>query len=148
MAKPTSKKKTATEAVVAKQRTIQRGIEVADAAEKKSKRTSARKKSESKPVVQAGSRRQPQNPMPKQHLKKPGNEFELDLQPRFLAPDYIGSGKLDGMTAIVTAAIPASACGGGAVRARRRRHRRALFERARGREGDQRLVERRRCAAS
>ena len=52
--------------------------------------------------VQAGTRRQPQNPLPTQHLRKPGNEHELDLQPRFLAPDYKGSGKLEGMAAIVT----------------------------------------------
>ena len=40
--------------------------------------------------------------MPAQHLRKPGNEHELQLQPRFLAPDYRGSGKLKGMAAIVT----------------------------------------------
>ena len=52
--------------------------------------------------VQAGARKQPDNPMPAQHLAKPGNEHALDLAPRFLAPDYRGSGKLDGMRAIVT----------------------------------------------
>jgi NAD(P)-dependent dehydrogenase (short-subunit alcohol dehydrogenase family) len=57
---------------------------------------------EKKAPVQAGTRRQPTNPMPRQHLRKPGNEHALELQPRFLAPDYAGSGKLDGMAAIVT----------------------------------------------
>ena len=52
--------------------------------------------------MQAGARRQPPNPMPAQHLRKPGNEQELELPPRFLAPDYMGSGKLKGMAAIVT----------------------------------------------
>ncbi|WP_101926368.1 MULTISPECIES: SDR family oxidoreductase [Luteimonas] len=52
--------------------------------------------------VQAGAREQPENPMPAQHLDKPGNEHALDLAPRFLAPDYRGSGKLDGMRAVVT----------------------------------------------
>jgi len=52
--------------------------------------------------VQAGPRRQPANPLPAQHLRKPGNEHELQLAPRYLAPDYRGSGKLDGLAAIVT----------------------------------------------
>jgi NAD(P)-dependent dehydrogenase (short-subunit alcohol dehydrogenase family) len=53
-------------------------------------------------VVQAGDRRQPTNPMPRQHLQKPGNEHELHEAPRFQAPDYRGSGKLDGMVALIT----------------------------------------------
>jgi NAD(P)-dependent dehydrogenase (short-subunit alcohol dehydrogenase family) len=55
-----------------------------------------------KKAVQAGTRRQPENPLPKQHQRKPGHEHKLDPQPRFLAPDYAGSGKLDGMVALVT----------------------------------------------
>ncbi|MGB3393139.1 MAG: SDR family oxidoreductase [Stenotrophomonas sp.] len=51
--------------------------------------------------VQAGTRRQPAK-LPAQSLKKPGNEHELQLQPRYLAPDYRGSGKLQGMRALVT----------------------------------------------
>ena len=54
-----------------------------------------------KPAVQAGTREQPEQ-LPAQHLEKPGNEHELALAPRFLAPDYAGSGKLEGMVAIVT----------------------------------------------
>lgn len=45
---------------------------------------------------------QPAPPMPAQHLEKPGLEADMALQPRFLAPDYRGSGKLDGMVALVT----------------------------------------------
>ena len=52
-------------------------------------------------AVQAGPRRQPVR-MPAQHLAKPGNEHELELAPRYLAPDYHGSGKLEGMRALVT----------------------------------------------
>jgi NAD(P)-dependent dehydrogenase (short-subunit alcohol dehydrogenase family) len=59
-------------------------------------------KSAKKTPVQAGSRRQPQNPLPRQHQRKPGSEAALDPQPRFLAPDYAGSGKLAGMTALIT----------------------------------------------
>lgn len=40
--------------------------------------------------------------MPAQHLRKPGLEAEMALRPRFEAPDYKGSGKLEGMTALVT----------------------------------------------
>ena len=35
-------------------------------------------------------------------MKEPGHEAELELAPQFLAPDYRGSGKLDGFAAIVT----------------------------------------------
>jgi len=53
--------------------------------------------------VQAGARRQPEK-LPAQHIAKPGHEAELDLAPQFLAPDYRGSGKLEGFAAIVTGA--------------------------------------------
>ena len=53
--------------------------------------------------VQAGARRQPER-MPAQHVAKPGREADLELAPRFEAPDYRGSGKLEGMKAIVTGA--------------------------------------------
>ena len=57
---------------------------------------------ESKQPVQAGHRPEPENPMPGQHLEKPGLEAEMDLQPRFMASGYLGSGKLNGMAALVT----------------------------------------------
>lgn len=82
--------KAAAARTAARQRAIQRGID--------GKAKPAAKK---KPV-QAGTRRQPQNPLPAQHLAKPGYEADLALAPRYLAPDYRGSGKLDGMAAIVT----------------------------------------------
>src|SRR5688500_17949455 len=55
-----------------------------------------------KKAMQAGRDAQPTNPLPEQHLEKPGVEAEMALQPRFLAPDYRGSGKLQGMAALVT----------------------------------------------
>jgi len=54
-----------------------------------------------KPAVQAGARQQPER-VPPQHQAKPGREAELRPQPQFMAPDYRGSGKLDGMTALIT----------------------------------------------
>lgn len=53
-------------------------------------------------AVQAGPRRQPENPMPPQHLHKPGKERDLELAPRFKAPQYKGSGKLEGMRALIS----------------------------------------------
>ncbi|MCA1245756.1 SDR family oxidoreductase [Massilia sp. MS-15] len=53
--------------------------------------------------VQTGVR-QPAPPMPEQHLAKPGIEAQMALKPKFMAEGYKGSGKLEGMAAIVTGA--------------------------------------------
>jgi NAD(P)-dependent dehydrogenase (short-subunit alcohol dehydrogenase family) len=42
--------------------------------------------------------------LPAQHLQKPGLEKDLKLQPQFLAPDYKGSGKLEGFGTLITGA--------------------------------------------
>ncbi len=52
-------------------------------------------------AVQAGARPQPVQ-MPAQHIAKPGDEDELHLPPRFLAPDYEGSHKLRDRVALIT----------------------------------------------
>jgi NAD(P)-dependent dehydrogenase (short-subunit alcohol dehydrogenase family) len=54
-------------------------------------------------AVQAGAREQPER-MPAQHLQKSGEESQLELSPRFAAPDYRGSGKLQDFVALVTGA--------------------------------------------
>ena len=51
--------------------------------------------------VQIGAE-QPVPPMPEQHLAKPGLEAQMDVKPRFMAEAYKGSGKLEGLVAIVT----------------------------------------------
>ncbi len=56
----------------------------------------------SKAAMQAGARRYPAPPLPKQHLKKPGREADLKLAPMFDAPHYLGSEKLKGKVALVT----------------------------------------------
>ncbi len=84
----------ATAKTVQQQRALQRQVDAGDA---RKRGTPARKPA----AVQAGTRRQPTK-MPAQHLRKPGNEHELELQPRYMAPEYIGSGKLKGMSTIVT----------------------------------------------
>jgi NAD(P)-dependent dehydrogenase (short-subunit alcohol dehydrogenase family) len=45
---------------------------------------------------------EPKSPFPKQHQDKPGIEAELDPRPRYEAPLYKGSGKLEGKTALIT----------------------------------------------
>ena len=54
------------------------------------------------PAAQAGSHDQPENPLPRDELSKPGEESRLTLAPRYKAPDYRGSEKLQDMVAIVT----------------------------------------------
>jgi NAD(P)-dependent dehydrogenase (short-subunit alcohol dehydrogenase family) len=68
--------------------------------------TRRKSKGQSKPegAVQAGARRYPEPPLPKQHLEKPGLESELEPRPQYLAPQYRGSGKLQGMAALITGA--------------------------------------------
>ncbi len=51
--------------------------------------------------MQAGQREYPAH-FPKQHLKKPGLEAELEVKPMYEAPDYKGSGKLQDMAALIT----------------------------------------------
>ncbi|MET4727107.1 NAD(P)-dependent dehydrogenase (short-subunit alcohol dehydrogenase family) [Lysobacter enzymogenes] len=83
-------------ATSARQKDIQARVDRKDA-----KNAPSKNKSRKEPV-QAGSRRQPENPLPKQHQQKPGHEHLLQPAPRFLAPDYRGSGKLEGKVALIT----------------------------------------------
>jgi len=84
--------------VAARQRRLQDQEKAKDARAAKKAATSKTKK-----ATQAGTRRQPEK-MPAEQLAKPGNEHEMQLAPRFLAPDYQGSGKLKGKRAIITGA--------------------------------------------
>jgi NAD(P)-dependent dehydrogenase (short-subunit alcohol dehydrogenase family) len=95
MTKPEAKKEPRdTEAVAGKQREIQREQDQRDA-------TRPQQGGKQERAVQAGAREQPSQ-LPKQHLEKPGTEAELELAPRFQAPDYKGSDKLAGMAALIT----------------------------------------------
>jgi len=78
-----------------KQRDIQREQDRKDEAKAKAKEQGGESK-----AVQTG-RPQPED-LPAQHLPKPGIEADMDLKPRFMAPDYKGSGKLQDMVAIIT----------------------------------------------
>lgn len=59
-------------------------------------------KEQSQQPAQTGPVDQPAPPMPQQHLAKPGFEASMELKPKFMAEHYLGSGKLAGLTAIVT----------------------------------------------
>jgi NAD(P)-dependent dehydrogenase (short-subunit alcohol dehydrogenase family) len=85
----------AADATTDKQRRIQAEQDRRDAAKSKEGKPQA------KGAVQAGVRAQPQE-LSAQHLDKPGLEAELQLKPRFHAPDYEGSNKLRNMAALVT----------------------------------------------
>ena len=80
-----------------KQRAIQHEQDRHDAGKKRAGKPQAK----GEPAGQAGAREQPAR-MPAQHVAKPGRESELQLAPRFMAPDYKGSDKLRGCAAIVT----------------------------------------------
>ncbi|PZQ14044.1 MAG: short-chain dehydrogenase [Rhodanobacter denitrificans] len=86
-------------ATAAEQRRIQNK---ADARKPAAAKKAAKKSAAKSAPVQAGPRRQPANPLPEQHLRKPGLEAELSPSPRFDAPDYRGSGKLEGRVALIT----------------------------------------------
>jgi len=83
----------AARAVADAQRAIQRAAEAAEAAQPEDKDEGA---------MQAGQRRYPVPPLPEQHLDKPGSEGALEPAPMYEAPGYKGSGKLEGLAAIVT----------------------------------------------
>jgi NAD(P)-dependent dehydrogenase (short-subunit alcohol dehydrogenase family) len=62
------------------------------------------RKPEKTGAMQAGARVYPEPPLPKQHLKKPGREADLELRPMYDAPYYIGSEKLLDKVALITGA--------------------------------------------
>ena len=74
-------------------RTLQRAAEQHRAGASKSKQAKPR---------QAGPRRYAEPPLPRQHQRKPGIEAELEPRPAYQAPEYRGSGKLEGMVALIT----------------------------------------------
>lgn len=86
------KTKSRAKKIADQERKIQKGIDA--------KAGKAKKKPET--AVQAGARPYPAPPFPKQHQTKPGDEARLDPAPLYDAPFWKGSGKLEGMAAIIT----------------------------------------------
>ncbi|MGE0283655.1 MAG: SDR family oxidoreductase [Rhizobiaceae bacterium] len=78
-----------------KQRSIQRKVDQDDRA--------ARKATSTRPnAMQAGARRYPVPPFPKQHHPKPGMEHRIEPAPLYEAPFWKGSDKAKGMVALIT----------------------------------------------
>lgn len=94
-----AKYREAAEQTAREQRKIQDEMDRRDQQRKKEQGQDKQKKSQ---AVQAGAREQPENPLPEQHQEKPGIEAKLDPRPRFMAPDYQGSGKLQDKVALIT----------------------------------------------
>jgi NAD(P)-dependent dehydrogenase (short-subunit alcohol dehydrogenase family) len=88
----------AEQATLERQRDIQ---QQQDEADQQKKSATSKSLSQEKPAVQAGARAQPAD-MPAQHIEKPGLEAELELAPRFMAPQYEGSHKLRDRVALIT----------------------------------------------
>jgi NAD(P)-dependent dehydrogenase (short-subunit alcohol dehydrogenase family) len=80
---------------VERQRAVQRQVARAD-------RAHPQRKAER--PMQAGARRYPEPPLPRQHERKPGAERDIDPEPMFEAPFYLGSSKLHGKVALITGA--------------------------------------------
>ncbi|WOI43556.1 SDR family oxidoreductase [Acidovorax sp. BLS4] len=91
-----------TEAVARKQVRIQREQDAKDQAKPSRSAAPAKKGAAAKTAAPGAGRAAPVPPMPQQHLEKPGREADMELAPQFEAPQYRGSGKLDGFSAIVT----------------------------------------------
>ena len=71
---------------------------------KSSKSTKGPKGGAAKQALQPPGRRYPEPPLPKQHQRKPGVEAELNPRPKYDAPAYRGSGKLEDKVALITGA--------------------------------------------
>ena len=84
---------TTTEKTVARQRRLQEQQHARDKAANDTQHKSA--------PLQTGYRDQPDQ-HPAQQLDKPGLEANMQQQPRFEAPDYRGSGKLQGFATLIT----------------------------------------------
>ena len=61
-----------------------------------------RRKKRARPAAKVGQLKEPKSPMPAQHQRKPGLEWKLEPRPRYEAPQYKGSGKLQGKVALIT----------------------------------------------
>ena len=86
--------KKTTRKTTGKQRSLQRDQE-------RRRERSEPPEDQARPPLQPADRTQPGKPA-KQHLEKPGLESDLRPRPAYQAPTYQGSGKLDGLVALIT----------------------------------------------
>jgi hypothetical protein len=64
--------------------------------------TTARQGATTQRAAPGPGHEEPTPPLPRQHLDKPGLEADMQLKPRYQAQHYRGSGKLDGMSVLIT----------------------------------------------
>lgn len=94
---------TATGSTVTAQRQIQRDQDRIDARRGDGKAAAGAGSGDATaPTARGPGADAPESPMPAQRLDKPGIEADMELAPRFRAEHYRGSGKLEGMVALVT----------------------------------------------
>ncbi|SFI61243.1 hypothetical protein SAMN05421638_0262 [Kaistella treverensis] len=84
--------------------TAKKHREIQDYIDELDKKSKSKKKEEESggKSAQANERDEPMPPFPDQKLEKPGLEADMQLQPRYEAADYKGSGKLKGKVALIT----------------------------------------------
>ena len=112
------------ESTAEEERTVQRKIDRSD------KRAKHEKKKQGG-AMQAGARVYPEPPLPSQHLEKPGQEADLELEPMYDAPALQGLGEAVGQSgADHRWGFGYRPRGRGAVRPRGRRRCRGLSRRA------------------
>jgi NAD(P)-dependent dehydrogenase (short-subunit alcohol dehydrogenase family) len=110
--KSTAKKSTAKKSTAKKSAELHRRQAEAEGRAQRSRQTEQEqrrarrreKESTGDDASQMGQREYPANPLPEQHLEKPGRERELEPRPMYEAPAYRGSGKLQGRVALITGA--------------------------------------------
>jgi NAD(P)-dependent dehydrogenase (short-subunit alcohol dehydrogenase family) len=85
----------AADKIAAVERSIQKKID---------RKEARRPKKPTDKAMQAGARRYPAPPLPKQHIRKPGKQADLELAPMYDAPHYKGSEKLKDKVALITGA--------------------------------------------
>ncbi|NMM77743.1 SDR family oxidoreductase [Acidovorax sp. SRB_24] len=78
---------------------LQQGQDQHDAATPKAPKG---KEDDQKAAAPGPGRAEPAPPLPRQHLRKPGREADMELPPRFEAQHYRGSGKLQGFSTLIT----------------------------------------------
>lgn len=81
-------------------RTAQRQKRLQD--QQEAKDAASKPKNKRKTPAPGPGHKLPSTPMPEQTLEKPGLEYRMECRPYFQAPSYKGSGKLKGMTALIT----------------------------------------------
>src|SRR6185369_15603006 len=69
---------------------------------KKPAKKSARVMEFKSPAKKSGQQKEPKAPLPAQEQEKPGIEAKMKPRPRYQAPLYKGSNKLEGKVALIT----------------------------------------------